>query len=1137
MSLPTGAPDLDRVVEIEYRKHDGQWKRGTGYLVAPRTVLTAGHVVREALTNPGQVKVRAASRAGREDWATATEVVLAASAQVDVAVLVLDTEWGAAPPEPIGLVDIAAPVPFHACGFPHASRADERPGSEAVRGVETARGTMQPAAREPLLLLDVRSATPAPRSPASDGRPRSGWAGLSGAALYGPDHLFLGVVVNTNVKYAGVRLHAVPIERVLNDAGLAPHLPTSWHEREPQRVGHHVTLRVGTHHRIRLRPPHQTPWPAGQVSRSPTTLLAAGSEVVPYIAREQPQKWLEDWCAGDSSVSYAVLSGEGGVGKSRLAAELCSRMAGEGWVSGVAEALPESRGGHDDIAASDLGNPLLLVVDYADHRQAYVADLLNGAGTAGNRKVRILAIVRDSTAFSRRLATELGFEDAEAAARRQLSLTEAGLPPAEREVHYRSARSHFAAVLGLGSGPDPEPIRIRQIVEDLSTPLLVHARALLDLLEAEQDGEQTTSADGTATSIDAEQVFVSLLDREDRRFWKTSFGDLLKSDRARRTLFAVSTLVGADTEAEAVRALAGAGPLRDWSDDRRRELVERIQDIYDGRLLPAVEPDLLGEQLIAETLLDQETLIRVFEHAASAGQRSRALEVLLRMCGSPVGSVGQRARIALANVIRDQIGQLVDQAADTAGSNGRTVSHDALQLPSRLASGLDQVDFVWTPAEAVAAIAQLPRGSRFQSLTAALFESASRSADASGDYSQAATMKVKSATALTAAGRLEAAQAPLEQAQVYLAMAPTHVSDQNLARVLSAGSIVNTSLNQTGVALSDALRAVEIVEGLPDGADGKDVLLLESRYSLALAYAVAARYSEAAETAGLAYANLRSADSETSVRVRGLQAQMLIAAGDFERAVAVLADGVEQIDTAGSPADDANLAKLLLVRAIYLAVIGHLDEARRNVLRAERIAEVLAASEDELMLFLLAQVKVGGATVAALSDDNDLAEMLAQQGSDGLYALYRISPDVYGPTYALSEGSYARILTVNGHIEEARQAAHRGSDAARRGFADRPAMYLIALAETSIALANAYVHDDDWIQATGVIEEAYSRVRRLDPTVVAEADLMCAYLLRCLTDIEIAGGKPEARVSTAAERWMPTPSWPASPTSPGTCCR
>ena len=66
--------------------------------------------------------------------------------------------------------------------------------------------------------------------------------------------------------------------------------------------------------------------------------------VVPYLGRDELLGDLEAWCIGRLPFSVGLITGEGGSGKSRLAAELCARMNEHGWVAGLVpkpEALAE----------------------------------------------------------------------------------------------------------------------------------------------------------------------------------------------------------------------------------------------------------------------------------------------------------------------------------------------------------------------------------------------------------------------------------------------------------------------------------------------------------------------------------------------------------------------------------------------------------------------------------------------------------------------------------------------------------------------------------------------------------------------------------------------------------------------------
>ncbi|MFI6599378.1 hypothetical protein ACIBHX_24260 [Nonomuraea sp. NPDC050536] len=48
-----------------------------------------------------------------------------------------------------------------------------------------------------------------------------GWHGMSGAALFGPGRVLLGVVIADPVRYGSARLHALPVRRLLGDPAFA----------------------------------------------------------------------------------------------------------------------------------------------------------------------------------------------------------------------------------------------------------------------------------------------------------------------------------------------------------------------------------------------------------------------------------------------------------------------------------------------------------------------------------------------------------------------------------------------------------------------------------------------------------------------------------------------------------------------------------------------------------------------------------------------------------------------------------------------------------------------------------------------------------------------------------------------------
>lgn len=1121
----TGAPDLDRVMEIRCRAADRSWTHGTGYLVAPGTVLTARHVVERAAQRPTDVEVRPASRTNRADWCGATNVVLAGSSRLDAALLELVPDPAQQTRTPTaGVLDVAAAIPFHACGFPYAAGESE-PG--ALRRAETVEGVTRVGARDGRLQLDVTGPHPAARAPGADGRARTGWAGLSGAALFGPDNLLLGVVIAANPRFEGGRLQALPITDVLADPRLGPLLPTAWRDAELSRVSYRLTMAMGERDRFRLRSPGH---PRGPVvlgrsgALSPTALLSSRAQVVPFLPRQQQLDRLRAWCDEELAVSYAVLAGPGGAGKSRIAAALCDTLAAEGWVTGVAELVPDRAGSSDVVAVPDIGRPLLVVLDYADHLQAVVARMLAGTVISGGRKIRILAVVRDGEAFSHRLGMELGRPADALSSGRVLSLTATGLSPEERRQHYDAAIEHFAKALGLESTSRPaaadglEPGRpTDDSLAELGTPLLLHAKGLLDLLGASApatavpDHRAGSKTAGSRAGTAAEELLSALVEREDERFWKAGVEDLLPSPRARRIVFAVSTLVGADDEAAAVAALSGAEPLLDWQPYRLHDLVDRLRDMLGGRPLPLVEPDLLGEQLIAVTLTGPaapvDALTEAVDSAAAPGQRSRALEVLLRMCSSPIGSVGPDSRRALSGLLTKRIKSLIEQAV---------TAPDELNLPSQLAAALDLTEHECAEIDAQSMVSLLPRSTLFQPLVAALNSAASRAAAADGQYERAVALTTSAVTALTAAGLLEAAESPLEKAYSYLSMAnriPSQAANQALARVLNAGSAVNLALSRAAVGLEHAEHAMALAEAAGEGSSS---LLLESRYALATAYGAVGRYQEAKEILRLACADSGGADTAIRAQLWCLYAFTLMLENPT-LAAEIVAEGAAALRADAGACHE--VAQLLTVQAQLILLTESPDEARAVLREAEDVASQLGDPAQEQVSRLLVAIKTVGALAAEEAEDLDEAEALARQATDIMYTLYTRSRDVYGPQYALSEAQYARMLASTERLEEAHEAARHALDAAEYGFADRPALYLSAIVVAAVAAAQVYCVDGDWDAASGELERACARASRLDPAAVGQADMAQLSLLSCLTEVELTAERPD-RALAAADRLL-----------------
>ncbi|MCX5163709.1 serine protease [Streptomyces sp. NBC_00264] len=195
--------DARRLADVRGGVADGYRSLGSGYVIAPRLVLTARHVVvrEEASLAWPRIIVRVGHpRPGSRVEHSAT--VAWVHPEQDVAVLLLDepvpvsgpVRWG----EPVG----RKPLPYEAIGFPEAAvKADGRRQPEHLRGsLPVLTGGNGPG-KNYALDQDV--------TPAESEDGEQAWAGASGSAVFCYDHL-VGVAIHDDDAFANRRLHACP---------------------------------------------------------------------------------------------------------------------------------------------------------------------------------------------------------------------------------------------------------------------------------------------------------------------------------------------------------------------------------------------------------------------------------------------------------------------------------------------------------------------------------------------------------------------------------------------------------------------------------------------------------------------------------------------------------------------------------------------------------------------------------------------------------------------------------------------------------------------------------------------------------------------------------------------------------------
>ncbi|WP_411142169.1 NACHT domain-containing protein [Streptomyces sp. x-80] len=271
--------DVRRVVQVVITRRGSEEWRGSGYRVSGDAVLTAAHVVRDAVS----VTLRFLTEDGDVTELSGEPEPLWEDSDVDVAVLKIsnDTdshELYAAEVRPVRFGLITQPVDCEALGFPKFKLRPDNASSELNRVVRYrdshyAQGKTTPWADLRRGTLEISVGAPGP-----DPEGRSPWEGMSGAAVWSGGCL-IGVVSAHHLTDGAGRLTASRVQR--------------WYKRLTQaqidQLGELISLPARAVHLTRLPPPTSHPPPA---EGDPAEALA--DEVSKQWRKEEEQQRVHD---------------------------------------------------------------------------------------------------------------------------------------------------------------------------------------------------------------------------------------------------------------------------------------------------------------------------------------------------------------------------------------------------------------------------------------------------------------------------------------------------------------------------------------------------------------------------------------------------------------------------------------------------------------------------------------------------------------------------------------------------------------------------------------------------------------------------------------------------------------------------
>jgi hypothetical protein len=374
-------------------------------------------------------------------------------------------------------------------------------------------------------------------------------------------------------------------------------------------VGAIPTLKLFALHRLR------------ETKDSPASILLPNRRNTKFIGRDHELASLKSWLDADTKISVRTLTGQPGIGKTRIAIELADLVEAQGWDVGFLRGSQLQRFvAQPNLSEWQWSRSVLVIVDYASQKanalRTWVEDLQDRDETVTSSKLRLLLLDRDGSAESGWWERVFGSNGQWSDRRRELCD-----PRFPVQINQLPHESDALRILQDAAGAKEMPAdAARSILEKitagqdaaqiLGNPLLLQIAA----------ADPVASGAGLSRGLLLQTVADMELSRMKNEWASVGAPQAIWSDL--EDLVSVITLLRGATTDEVLDLLP---TLTQFT--RLRQLLETSKIIdclsrvlrWDvSRGFSGVEPDLIGDTIIIRRNFSDKTIAELFAAKASA---------------------------------------------------------------------------------------------------------------------------------------------------------------------------------------------------------------------------------------------------------------------------------------------------------------------------------------------------------------------------------------------------------------------------------------------------------------------------------------------------------------------------------------